>query len=764
MKARLLSTEELTLSLNTLFSNIKHKAPATWWDRSCDIALLLGTFVHGIGNYEAMLNDETLPFVSKISKYAKSDTMCCDAQSRFIRAAIATKKVCDDALEASKLKAQKEVQKAVAAAAAASLKREKDAAALREGGVAADAVISTMGEQPMDHLYEIQEGKDEHFITLPRLKRSIGSSVRSSPPNSSEDEGDASKSLQTQKESKGADDNKGRRKRILFDTLPMPDARVLDFRLNLLVTQIERNLSGRSEETVAFTYSTPKVWPASEIVVLNQRMRDSMTNFALQANSKQSLDQTIEYAGIGMNGTQCGVTHRTVDDRTDFSIGAASPDLHQVAHGPESPRYLRALGVPMTFGRFGLVALVHAEEECLDRMLENEHKRFYSDGEKNEVPNEPKDTNLQSETTQDLKSPKQQEGGEGGKESNEVQRTKTEMPVEGENVVSRSIATISVPSPFQDNATLRAGVTSILLNFGCPVFGSGESKICSTLSKTIFQDLSQNQLDQLSQTRLFGEEDFAALLQTACGDESIPNSDTIKDYIEGYFLPHCLKLCMYGNNATTHITRGSKGEYETPDGTSTYPEPAEKLQSPFPDPCLPLSEQSMEAVGVASAILRRVRLMRCILNLSSGKIQTHQLREILHSRTMRKSMSGLPVWWCPWIHDAALLTHASTRGLFSILNDIDSESKAGPIFSRTAILQHIRSSLFADASTARSIQGASSPDESSAWIESYANEFPSLNAIERRLAFLCAKLTEDLENESRFDNLPMYDHGGWPRN
>ena len=64
------------------------------------------------------------------------------------------------------------------AAAAAALKREKDAAALREGGVAADAVISTMGEQPMDHLYEIQEGKDDHFITLPRLKQSIESSIR----------------------------------------------------------------------------------------------------------------------------------------------------------------------------------------------------------------------------------------------------------------------------------------------------------------------------------------------------------------------------------------------------------------------------------------------------------------------------------------------------------------------------------------------------------------------------------------------------------
>lgn len=755
MKARLVSTEELTLSLNMLFSNIDHKAPATWWDRSCDIALLLGTFVHGLGNYEAMVNDDTLPFVGKISKYAKSDLMCCDAQSRFLNAAIATKKVCDDALEASKLKAQKEVQKAVAAAAAASLKREKEAAALREGGVAADAVISNMGEQPMDHLYEIQEGKDDHFVTLPRLKRSIESSVRSSLTTSSEDKGDASKSLQTQKDTKGTEDIKGRRKRILFDTLPMPDARVLDFRLKLLVTQIERNVSDRSVETSPFIFSTPKVWPASETVLFNQRMRDSTATFALKANLKQSLDQTIEYAGIGLNGTQCGVTHRTVDDRTDFSIGAASPDLHQVAHGPESPRYLRALGVPMTFSRFGLVALIHAEEQCLNRMLENEQKRFYSDDEKKEVPNESKETNKPIETNQELKLAEHTESAVTGKESNELQSAKVEISVEGESMSPKKtkMATISVPAPFQDNAALRAGVTSVLLYFGYPFFGSGESK-----------DSSQIPLDQPSQTRLFGEEQFETLLQSTCGDAKIPKLDTIKEYIDGHFLPHCLKLCLYGNSSMTHITRGSKGEYETPDGISNYPEPTEKLQSPFPDPCLPLSEQSMEAVGVASAILRRVRLMRCIHNISSGKIQNHKLQEILHSRTMRKSMSGLPVWWCPWIHDAALLAHASTRGLFSILRDLDSESEAGPVFSRQAILQHIRSSLFADASTARSIQGASSPDESAKWIESYANEFPSLNAIERRLAFLCVKLTEDLENESRFDNLPMYDHGGWPRN
>lgn len=115
LKSRLLSTEELSLSINFLFSKVHHKAPATWWDRSCDIALLLGTFIHGLGNYENMLNDETLPFAFKLRKYATTDSLCCEAQKQFTCIATAAKEVCDDALEASKLKAQKEVQKAVAA-------------------------------------------------------------------------------------------------------------------------------------------------------------------------------------------------------------------------------------------------------------------------------------------------------------------------------------------------------------------------------------------------------------------------------------------------------------------------------------------------------------------------------------------------------------------------------------------------------------------------------------------------------------------------
>lgn len=81
LKARFVSTEELTLAIGTYLSCASSSQPrlfvqsavAPWWDRSCDIALIIGTFVHGLGNYEAMRNDEELPFARRITSFISSD-------------------------------------------------------------------------------------------------------------------------------------------------------------------------------------------------------------------------------------------------------------------------------------------------------------------------------------------------------------------------------------------------------------------------------------------------------------------------------------------------------------------------------------------------------------------------------------------------------------------------------------------------------------------------------------------------------------------
>jgi hypothetical protein len=109
LKSLLVSTEELSLAVNSQMGKLQHRDPVAWWNRSCDIALLIGTFVHGLGKYEAMLNDDALPFAFKILKFSKSDEAYKAAHCRFNGATAAACKVFDDAFELVKLKAQEEV-------------------------------------------------------------------------------------------------------------------------------------------------------------------------------------------------------------------------------------------------------------------------------------------------------------------------------------------------------------------------------------------------------------------------------------------------------------------------------------------------------------------------------------------------------------------------------------------------------------------------------------------------------------------------------
>lgn len=490
-----------------------------------------------------------------------------------------------------------------------------------------------------------------------------------------------------------------------------------------------------------------------------------------------------------MNGTQCGVAHRSLDDRSDYSIGAASQELYQIAHGPESPRYLRALGVPMTFGRFGLVALAYADEKCLDNMLCNERK-LNNDLTETFPPDEDilkeksndnsllcSYKNVDSTALPDLvqsegQNPNKQELRNERREKSDTIfiASKSEekaigavAPLFGRdnslNHEAQKFQKRSIPKPFED-PKLRAAVSNVLLYFGYPfVECSKDLKVCDSIWNIVQESSSEFDIPRDS---IYHASRFQSLLTQLYGSNNLPSMDTIKEYVEYHFLPHCLKLCLYGNIPFTRSARGSKGEYETHEGTNCYPEPSEHLQSPLPDPCLKLNEQSIEAVGMASAVLRRVRLMRCIVRISSGGTSAHNLRDVLQSKEMRKSLDGFPVWWCPILHDTALLIHSSTRGLFSILKDRESASfnDLGPVFSRFSVQQHIRTTFFTNGNgmIPKAIIEASTDDEVATWIEHYANEFPCINVIERRLGFICSKVTKD------YYNLPMFDHGGWPRN
>ena len=69
---------------------------ALWWDSSFDLALIVGTFIHCLGNYEATGINEEITFVRRISQFNIADTGYAQAFRSFRVTTRATRKLFDD--------------------------------------------------------------------------------------------------------------------------------------------------------------------------------------------------------------------------------------------------------------------------------------------------------------------------------------------------------------------------------------------------------------------------------------------------------------------------------------------------------------------------------------------------------------------------------------------------------------------------------------------------------------------------------------------
>jgi hypothetical protein len=469
-------------------------------------------------------------------------------------------------------------------------------------------------------------------------------------------------------------------------------------------------------------------WEANGDVLTNREVRTKALS-SLYPSSGVLNNLLSEYSGVGINGTQCGSAHRSLDDGTDFALGAASPELSHIAYGTDAPRYLRAIGVPMNLTRFAISALVYADSGHIQQLLSDEQAKSYGKPETNSKTPEEK-------------------ASDSGEKANKPSRA----PVEFAELV---------PMPFRVNAKLRAAVASAVLLFG---YTSKETSAMS-VSKPLWTALQEQSgaFRGKEPDSLFSLDDFLTRVKSFADNEELPDAEHVSEYVEKVLLPHCLRLCIMGNGPSTRNARGSKGEYDTAFGISQYPEPSKEVQSPLPDPCLPLEEQSLEAVAYASAMLRRARLMRAAVHLVSGGVPVDQLDNVARSSFMCKNLDGLPLWWCPWVHDVALLVHAASHGLFAIVRDRETDAWDS-VFCQKSIVQSMYSTFVTVENVLpKAIVEKSAPDDTSDWIDLHAAEFPTANVIERRLAFLCNQATFTLSGELRYDNLPMFDHGGWPR-
>ncbi|GAX11583.1 chromodomain-helicase-DNA-binding protein 6 [Fistulifera solaris] len=741
LKARFVTTEELSLIVGTCYKGLNLKAPATWWDRDCDISLLVGSFIHGLGNYEAMRNDFELPFLERIARVSQYDAASIDAAETFRTASSAAVVVFDDALEAARIKAELEVQAAVAAAAKAASKREEDAALLRKGGAEAEAVISEMPDTQVEDAFAF-DGTDSHFVTLPRLIKRMHDAVKEQPalvvkehtvfsggrvPVESRLVGDLSPD-----EVDGSRNDNGEEEERL---LSMPDARILDFRLRCILDAVE--MEAHSDSFYPQEWDEPSsepLWSTSpDIMTLISVHKHAITEFAPELT-----EIAPEFSGIGIGSNQCGSSHRTLNDGSDYGYGPASVNLSQVAYGTDAPRYLRALGIPMNLTRYAITGLVHARDSCAAELLAGESLRYYGT----------EDARSASRITTgevELKGEGKRTQSAGSQLDTDIEKARK---FEGFDPINR------IPSDFLSNAELRATICVAVLFLGFPS-KSDEVKI----SPAFLEDLSRDSGIAFENGALsaFSQESFRQQIVTALPSCTVPDTTQLAFYVEKFLLPHCLRLCVNGNGGSTRNARGSHGDYATAFGVSVHPEPSKLQPSPLPDPCVSLENHSLQSVGYANAILRRVQLLRSSIYVCSERSEV--VKDLTRSESMGY-LKGMPMWWCPWVHDTALLVQVASGGLFSILK----HRTEHPIFNPKTIEDFVLAKLNKTSITGVRVPVQNTdPQKAAAWTKKHSNEFPSLFQLERRLAHLCSKATIGGHDDYRYDSVPMFDHGAWPR-
>ena len=905
LKARFVSTEELTLAIGSYLSCASSSQPrlfvqsavAPWWDRSCDIALIIGTFVHGLGNYEAMRNDEELPFARRITSFISSDPGSALAHICFHQATKTAKSVYVHALKTSKRKQQIESHEAVAAVIAAAGKgksKAEDSAKSKANSDASESggmPVSTPGKTSMaaaegakgqssnddtkpktQESAALQKAKpktDSDTVTLRRLSSSIVRSIGEKSiaiharkiPNGSINPADVIFALD--KRARGCPEH---------CCLPLPDAVVLDAHLRYLIDSIDGSSSAgistddagslpapgtsatnnnesktgapkRMLEATAAPWrchlcdrenthdkkrcSACRSWKGGK----RETPRDKEDSLVAKAAAPHiAANAEVVAASIGndiataiatsFRGSLCGSHHKNLIDHSDYGLGAASSDIASLATGADSTRYLRGPCVPLYLTRFGICALVHADPSVVDASCEaklEEEKRAKeklaakkkktpSPGEKQkgEVPTDSPSNNipegaLGAEAETSTISPTSPNGTATAEEDPPTAATtadagnplkseaEKEDPTsanvsaggaEAEEKEKQNSCVYPIPPQLLDNTKGRAGLCVALLTCGSPNTGNDAPK---QISQDIYNAVKSDSKVPIEEggvppvRALYNTNSFISQASRHAGNElAVPPNEAcaIQKYFDEALLPHCLRLCVEGESILS-----SKEIFRFDDGRG--------MRSPIPDPRLPLKMHSEVAIRHASTILRRVRLVRAVHHVAGGGVPIDQILSTLSNPLLRACLDGLPIWWCPWIHDLGLLFHVATQGLASITVEKALEDlRQTPCFEKDALQKHVRS-VFVDGrdgkppSLPAELLESSSSADIDEWIRLQANQLPSGKTLERRLALVCGELSRKMSAKDdsdgddkadsipssdhfRYQHVPMFDLGGWP--
>ena len=601
LKARYITTEELMYALSIKMSVALESYKLTcppWWDRSCDVGLLMGTFFHGLGSYEAMRHDEDLPFSNKIKSYVMCNSTEAESYHHFEMAADAAKNVFDTALVTMKRKFQEQTHAAVAAVFAATKNAGENNA------------------KPT-YLARAQEMDDDDIVSLTRLK-------------------DAS--VKAFRDSFGISSKSGKNLSPNY-SLPLPDSKHLDYLLVQIVQNIESNsftLEHKNDHKQAAIHAVPRERPGQEensienIISTNREILHK-----LKAPPAYFVQRDSWHTQLFFAGSLSGADKKPHDDGSDYFLGAASQELASIAVGADSSRYQRGPSVPLIVTRFALGAILQAEESVVECLLNNHSELVMYDGSNQDQP-DPDSFSAANES---------------GEEVQPESVTSTCVPEEGNIQPQERYPSSNIPiwQYIKDNMSLRASLCTAILQGGYPSSPPNDKFV--NISAELLPELNINSAhmspDPISCTlspttidkcRFFSIKDAFHPLFERAGVAWPDEEESMDHYLRSVLLPHCLKLCLTLAEAQTNVAsdRGKTDVY--------LGRPAYKHLSPLPDPFIPLENHSEEAMSHAYAILRRTRLMKSIRFVVGGGVPLKILMEFLCGPVWRGQAMGIPIW------------------------------------------------------------------------------------------------------------------------
>jgi len=748
LKARHVTTEELSHAIGCRLDESRYghtllnHRPIAWWDRSCDLALIIGTFYHGLSNYQSMFSDISLPFWQKIEKskrgldYAQSfENFKCvsKAMTAAFGEAIANfrekqriekdnkglsemnsdhgRKNCEKVDQGSQSDAKKEE-----VIISEDQKCEEKCEQESQSGSKKEEYINS-SDQNCEKVEEVET--KPFIITIMDLSQRILGEIKQNIRNHESKEKE-NKPIKT----------------------PLPSAKSLDDRLYELVSLMENT---QLDDTNSSSENHRSI---------GDSINSAETNFQVSLHFFRSL-------GLVEN------------DRTSLRGSFGNQYLFETNHYNDiessnwvcmtTPKENRGVGIPAVFTRHGLAALLYAETITIKQVLEEEAKtKNYLDPSldnhdgKEKVSKDSPAIVLSSDMVKK----------ESSLHPNEVCRKDGKL-----STTALSFSNF-VSSTFKDNHKLRHGLCVGVLCCGMPLLSSGSSE------------------NSFQVRHLLG-------ITERITKHKFPNVlvEEIDEYLRDVLIPHCLRLCLFGKD---HGVGSRKLDNETNDILERkWIDKTEKMV--LPDPVYPLHEHSISSIEHAAVLLRRVKLSNAIQHIMKDECQggvvisKDDILQVLKDGKLSQTNNQLlqvPIWWSP-IHDFALLQYASKFGLLTVVMDHresmqNSHDDLRSRFNGTALdpsklTIHIRKFLFEGLSheggkpfIPRHITKRASLEEMENLVAQQLQKFPYVLNIEQRLNFIigqiCRKIILGLPsviggNEAPLSwlyfDLPLFDHDQW---